>query len=758
MAQQLTLFGSEPDPWEEDDRELACIAEVVFAEAPYGPYDYRVPEILEGRVQAGVRVRVPLGRGNRRVIGYCRQVTTRNRPARKLKYVTAVLDERPLLSEDLLRLGSWLAEYYLCPLGQVLETLVPAGVRAAAGTRKRTFLHVPASVLADLSSKDLKLPPKQEAVLRWLAEQPNALTTPEIREACGCSVAPIQGLLKRGLLEATERRVSVFVPKARDSREVVAPPLNPAQQQAVEAIVGAIGEQQPTTFLLHGVTGSGKTEVYIRVIDEVVRYGRQAIVLVPEISLTPQTWERFRDRFDSVAVLHSQLTPQERNWHWQQIAAGKVNVVVGARSAIFAPVPQLGLIVIDEEHDGSFKQDKAPRYHARTVAHWRAQQAGIPLILGSATPSLETWMAAEAKRITRLSLPERVAGRALPDVKIVDLRYEKRRGGALSRPLVAEIRLALQNREQVILLLNRRGFSTHIQCPRCGHVVACPHCAIPLTHHHRANTVECHYCDHDERAPVSCPECGSGEIRYSGTGTERLEAQLRSLFPDASALRMDGDTMKRPGSHEEALERFRRHEVDILLGTQMIAKGLDFPNVTVVGVINADTGLHFPDFRAAERTFQLVTQVAGRTGRGDRAGRVVIQTFTPDHRAIDAAARHQYERFVAEEWQVRKRFSYPPATRLIRLLVRGSQEQETERAAQEVATTLQAAAGDLSQVRVTAAAAAPFAKLRGKFRFHVLLFGPQLAPLRGLIERVQPRWTFPGDVHLAFDVEPTDLL
>ncbi|MEM9943291.1 MAG: primosomal protein N', partial [Planctomycetota bacterium] len=360
------------------------------------------------------------------------------------------------------------------------------------------------------------------------------------------------------------------------------------------------------TFLMHGITGSGKTEVYIRAIQRVVEFGRQAIVLVPEISLTPQTRQRFRARFDRVAVLHSHLTSAQRAWHWNEIASGNVQVIIGARSAIFAPAPNLGLIVLDEEHDGSFKQDNAPRYHARDVAQSRAQSESIPLVLGSATPSLESWQRAKSGAYETLSLRNRVLDLPLPDVATIDMRIDfsgRKRFGPISQKLRQEITSALKTGGQVILLLNRRGFSTRIQCPACGHVETCPDCSIPMTHHKEGNKIVCHYCDYQSPQPDRCSQCRNTSIRFSGLGTQKLESHVKAMFPDVPLMRMDTDTMKKPGSHEKALATFRNGETKILLGTQMIAKGLDFPNVTLVGVINADTALHLPDFRAAERTF-----------------------------------------------------------------------------------------------------------------------------------------------------------
>ena len=393
------------------------------------------------------------------------------------------------------------------------------------------------------------------------------------------------------------------------------------QAMALKAIAAALDSREQRTLLLHGVTGSGKTEVYIQAIEKVVGFGRQAIVLVPEISLTPQTVARFRERFDDVAVLHSHQSDVERHREWRRIAAGGVQVVVGARSAVFAPTPHLGLVIIDEEHETSFKQETAPRYHAREVALERTRDLGIPLVLGSATPSLESWHHAQQGRYELIDMPRRVSGRSLPGVQVVDMTEERRSGPGrflLSRRLQQTMEAVLRDRGQIILMLNRRGYSTHLQCPACAEVVKCPECDTALTYHRAGDAALCHWCDFRAAPPESCPACKDNNIRYSGSGTQQLEAAVNARFPNESCLRMDTDTMRRRGSHERALDAFRRGDHSILLGTQMIAKGLDFPNVTLVGVINADVALHRPDFRAAERTFQLVTQVAGRNRAGRR--------------------------------------------------------------------------------------------------------------------------------------------
>ena len=759
-SSQRQLFDPHPGPWEADHESTRRVATVVFASGPPQPLDYLVPLPLVDAVSAGQRLRVPLGRGNRSVTGYCVAVESRPDDGRRLKAVIEAYDLRPLLSPAMLRLTRWMSEYYLCGWGQVLESVVPAGVRSRAGTREALLLSLAPGVLGQLTTLDL--PAKQMAVLHALAGPTAPMVPRALAAAAQCTQAPIAALRRKGLVVAhTERIATVAPPPAvadlEDHLE-----LNLDQQAALDAVLAALRDRRHETLLLHGVTGSGKTEVYIHAIREVLTYGRQAIVLVPEISLTPQTIARFQARFGEVAVLHSHLSDAERHAHWQQIASGRVQVVVGARSAIFAPAPHLGLIVLDEEHESTFKQESAPRYHARDVALYRAQTEGVPLILGSATPSLESWHAAETGDYRLLSLPRRVLGRVLPDVATIDLRAEfrdRRLRGAISRPLALAIEAALRDGGQVILLLNRRGFATHVQCPGCGAALRCPHCDLALTHHRQAETLLCHHCDYRTPPPLTCPACNSPGIRYGGLGTQRLEAEVQARFPGHRCLRMDTDTMQRPGSHARALEAFRTGEVQILLGTQMIAKGLDFPNVTLVGVVNADTALHLPDFRAAERTFHLLAQVAGRTGRGSLGGRVYIQTFDPDHVALRAVVRHDYEGFAAAEMALRQEAGYPPSQRLVRLVVRGPVEDTVRAwAVQLVERIVAAAETDELPLRVLGPAPAPFARLKNKYRYQVHVHGPLEVPTSSLLYDTLSPLEPPENVEWIIDVDPQSML
>ncbi|MCO8125278.1 primosomal protein N' [Stieleria sp. TO1_6] len=762
---QGKLFDTDPPPWELAAQADIAVASVVFRDAPYGPYDYRIPNEMLEQLQPGMRVHVPLGRRRRPTLGWCIETKSGNTSGKTLSDVAEILDDEPLCDRPLVRLVTWMSHYYQSPAGQVFDALIPSSVRAGAGTRERTYLS-PAPGSDDDSIVDA-LPTKQRQALRMLIASRRPMTSSQLMVHADCTAGPINSLRKKGLVtEDTRREMTAETPlrwQANDGERTEAHDLTDDQTNALQRITAAIDSATAKTLLLHGVTGSGKTEVYIRVIQHVVEFGRSAIVLVPEISLTPQTRGRFERRFPSVAVLHSQMTPAERHFQWQRIRRGEVQVVVGPRSAVFAPLPRLGLIILDEEHDGSFKQDSQPRYHARKVAFARAQSLQIPLLLGSATPSLESWYATEAGHAELISMPHRVGNRPMPDVNLVDLRIpdERSRGGAISRQLHTAVNDTLREKGQVILLLNRRGFATTIQCPSCGHVVACPDCEMPLTHHRDGSKAVCHYCDYTIATPPWCPECRFDGIRYGGLGTQKLEVEVKSKFPDARVARMDSDTMRRPGSHQKVLSAFRSGDVDLLLGTQMIAKGLDFPNVLLVGVINADAALHFPDFRAGERTFQLVTQVAGRTGRGQRGGRVIVQTYSPEHMAIQAASRHDYLQFAKAEILNRRKFNYPPLGSVARIIIRGAVEEVTEATANLLQQRLESARERLgAEVRLLGPAPPPIPKLRGKYRFHLLLQSLDPLQLGATIRMATKTFKIPekDDVQYVIDIDPMDML
>ena len=753
MSQGFLGFAENSD-WQQAAQDDVQVAEVVFNLPLERPYTYLIPEQLRGMLRPGQRVKAPLGRSNRAVPGYCvgiRQTTE----TRRLKPILELLDSEPLIDESMLELTEWIGQRYLSGWGQVLDSIIPAGVRRRSGTRQIRCFEL--SEDAHLRLDSIRLSRQQQAVVEILKESQTPVAATRLCELAGCGPSPLSTLQKKGLIVPLRMRTEVEGDDGGPISRQQDLQLNPQQRSALDAILRPIQAGEYETLLLHGVTGSGKTEVYIQAIREVVSYGRQAIVLVPEISLTPQTIRRFRSRFRSVAVLHSHMTDSDRHWHWQQIAAGRVEVIVGARSAVFAPAPHPGLIVIDEEHEPTFKQDSTPRYHAREVARRRCEAHRIPLILGSATPTLESWLHSRRGRYRLVSMPRRVEDRPLPPVVIVDTRNDPRiaRGSSIGRAMQQAIIRALKEKGQVILFLNLRGYSPVVWCRSCGEGVKCGDCDITLTWHRDRGVVVCHSCDHEADPPQVCPGCGSPAVRFLGTGTQRLDEEVRHLFPDARVLRMDSDSMKRPGSHDEALSSFRRQEVDILLGTQMIAKGLDFPNVTMVGVIDADTMLRQPDMRAAERTFQLIAQVAGRTGRGERAGRVLVQTTVPDDPAIRFASQHDFVGFAGHELAERHDAMAPPFSSVARVILRGPDDQRTRETAIAVADRLRAARkGDTAEVRILGAAPAPIVRLRSYWRYHLQICGKTAEQVRQLWQSVEQSLTLPEGIELAVDVDP----
>jgi primosomal protein N' (replication factor Y) len=571
----------------------------------------------------------------------------------------------------------------------------------------------------------------------------------------------LRALAQRGLVVLEEREVALASALTDDAGPVE---LTGEQREAVTAIEDAVRSRRAETFLLHGVTGSGKTEVYLRAVADALAAGRQALVLVPEIPLTHQILARLRGRFgDRLAVLHSGLTPNERLAQWERLRCGEMPIAVGARSALFAPIANLGVIVMDEEHDAAYKSEDGFRYHARSLALRRARHESCPLVLGSATPALETRFAAERGRIRRLRLAHRIGSRPLPAVQVVDLARERAavprgRKLVLSPPLLRALKETLAARAQSILFLNRRGFSTQIACVDCQHVARCKNCDIALTYHARAHALRCHYCDYQTPPPERCPGCGSDKASLLGIGTERVEEEVRAQLPDARVARLDRDTTAKRGTVESVLRQLASGELDVLIGTQMVAKGHDFPGVRLVGVINADLGLHLPDFRAAERTFQLLTQVAGRAGRGPLPGRVILQTWTPDHYAIRPAVSHDYERFYAEECKQREPLGYPPFGRLA--LVRVSAEDEA--LAREAATRLAAAAREAAGTggpEVLGPAPAAIARLRGQYRYQVLLKHGSAERLHSVgRELLAAAGRLPPGVRFSIDLNPLDML
>jgi primosomal protein N' (replication factor Y) len=603
---------------------------------------------------------------------------------------------------------------------------------------------------------DLSRAPVQARCLELLDEAGGELPLRDLADAVAGSRGAVKRLAEKRIVEVRLRAWEGRAPEPGRVR-IRIPELNEAQAAAVGEIESALRAGRPSTFLLHGVTGSGKTEVYLRAMAEARRLGRRSILLVPEITLTPQTVSRLRGRFGGrAAVVHSRMQDAERRRIWHGARTGDYDVVLGPRSAIFAPLPDLGLVVLDEEHDGAYKQEDAPRYHARDVAMERARACGGTVVLGSATPDVETWLRAESGEMQLLRLPRRVARLPLPAVRLVDLRNTK---GNFSQELLDAIQVRLERKEQVILFLNRRGFAPFVQCSACGAAVRCDRCAVTLTFHRTDGRVRCHYCDAERGMPEQCPECRARRMVLRGAGTQRIEDDLLTHFPEMRLGRLDSDSVKRAGAHEEILSRFLEGELDVLLGTQMVAKGLDFPRVTLVGVINADTGIHLPDYRATERTFQLLTQVAGRAGRSELGGEVLIQTRCPDHPCLLAARDHDDGAFRATVIPERRELRYPPFAKLASILVRGPSLPEAEQAAERIRKRIEETVAELpGRVDVLGPAPAPLAQIRGKHRIRLLLKGDRRVDVRVAAARALDPLPAGGRTDVQVDVDPLDML
>ncbi|HUX33946.1 MAG TPA: primosomal protein N' [Gemmatimonadaceae bacterium] len=739
-------------------------------------FTYAVPDALVPRAGVGARVVVPV-RG-RRAIGVVVGIA-QPKAGIVAKEILAAPDDAPVLDASLLDLARWMSDYYVAPLGLVLRTMLPAALLAVDAPRPTQKERRVARLARDLPSllereATFKRAPKQRAVYEMLESLGGRAPVEHLVAQLGASPSAIAALGKRGIV-AFDQEVVVRDPfLARPAPPAAAHQPTPAQQAAVHALGQAGGGE---SFVLHGVTGSGKTLVYLeflrRVVDE---RGQTAIVLVPEIALTPQTVDRFRAVFgDRIAVLHSGLSDGERYDAWLALARGEKRIAVGARSAVFAPLANLGAIIVDEEHEATYKQSETPRYHAREVALVRSRRDGAVVVLGSATPSLESWHNAQRGRHHLLRLPDRVGGGVLPAVELVDMRrpdpmtHPKRLTPdeyalryVLSEPLERKLGERLARGEQSILLLNRRGYASFVQCEACGDVAACPNCNVSLTYHRVPERLVCHYCQYAEPMRSACPRCGGLVLRGRGLGTQQVEQLLGEHYPSARIARMDMDTTSGKWAHANILDRVGRGEVDILLGTQMIAKGLDFPNVTLVGVVDADVGINMPDFRASERCFQLVSQVAGRAGRGHKRGEVIVQTRVPQHHALQCAAAHDYDGFVARELAARQSPPYPPFSRLANVIVSGWSEHATMELAQSAGAWLHAlvARREPGAMSIIGPAPCPVDRVKKRWRWHLLLRAQDAAPLTRVSRYFALRFPVPSNygLRVTVDRDPVSLL
>lgn len=745
-------------------------------------FDYIIPIRLQSMIQIGMRVIVPFG--PRTIQGYVMKITDQpdsNIDINKLKEIKEIQDIKPELTEELIQFTEWYNNYFVTKRISMLEVMLPSAIKAKytkvfsiedtnalpetlagkfdssghyafkaaqqnddltqiapllkqgivsevtllsqnVNKKKQRAICVVEEFNYDSVLNSLEKSKKQYELYAFLLDEQHRIVLLKDIEAMGYSKSSVDTLIRKGFVEKYDAVVERDPFETRVFEQDVKQHLTSDQQRAFEAISEKIHAHEQCTYLLHGVTGSGKTEVYLQTIEEVLNLNRQAMMLVPEIALTPQMVLRFKRRFgDEVAVLHSGLSKGERYDEWQKIRDGKARVSVGARSSVFAPFKNLGMIIIDEEHESSYKQEDYPRYHARDIAQWRSEYHQCPLILGSATPSLESFARAEKGVYELLSLPNRVNQQALPEVEIVDMREELNSGNRsmFSNQLRDAIQQRLDNQEQIVLFLNRRGYASFMLCRDCGHVPQCPNCDISLTYHKSTDQLKCHYCGHQEVPPNQCPNCESEHIRQMGTGTQRVEELLQEAFQEARIIRMDVDTTSRKGAHEKLLNDFGSGKGDILLGTQMIAKGLDFPNITLVGVLNADTMLNLPDFRASERTYQLLTQVAGRAGRHEKEGQVLIQTYNPDHYAIKDVQENDYTAFFQKEMNYRKIGKYPPYFFLINFTIAHKEMKKVMEASKHIHKILLQHLTDKALVLGPSPAA--LSRINNEYRFQILV-------------------------------------
>ncbi|KGX88501.1 primosomal protein N' [Pontibacillus litoralis] len=785
-------------------------------------FDYLIPEELQSVVTVGVRVIVPFG--PRKVMGFVLEKTTETN-VHKLKPIQDVMDITPVITSELVEVGKWLSDTTLCfyvsayqaMLPQVLKakydkelcllaehdsisyelqhlfagrgiipyeeikqrnvaySVIQKGVREgilevqynvqSKETKKRETYISPAIESQRLDEMYVDLPKqatKQKRILAHFLHNPAEIRQKELLHQLSTTRALIKTLIDKGILKETYREVYRDPYNQREYKQTTPFPLTEEQTNAIEPIHYAIHMNQHETFLLHGVTGSGKTEVYLQSIQHVLEKGKEAIVLVPEIALTPQMVERFKGRFGSrVAVLHSALSAGEKYDEWRKVLRKEVQVVVGARSAIFAPFENLGIIIIDEEHESSYKQEDYPRYHARDVAIYRGKYHQCPVVLGSATPTLESFARAKKEVYTLLSLTKRMNDASMPEVERIDMREELHAGNRsmFSRVLHEKLLDRLQKGEQSVLFLNRRGYSTFVMCRDCGHVIECPHCDIALTYHRNTERLKCHYCSYEEAMPHECPECESDSIRYFGTGTQKVEESLQQLMPEARIIRMDVDTTRRKGSHERLLTKFGNHGADILLGTQMIAKGLDFAKVTLVGVLAADSLLHLPDFRSAEKTFQLLTQVSGRAGRHKLPGEVVIQSYTPEHYSIDLASQYDYDSFFHKEMSVRKMFQYPPYYFLTLVTVSHPNHLYTMDVTQKISQLLREQLS--SQSVILGPTPSPLTRIKDRYRYQCVIKYKNEPTLYKVMKRILQLYEEAmqkNDLHITIDFQPHQMM
>lgn len=726
---------------------------------------YLLPTTDKDKVQVGSLVLVPLQRRSILAIVSALNVHIDFDP-KKLKSVLKLVNDWPVLNTELLDLAEWVSKYYDARLDSVFETMIPSAIRKGMDVKKLKCLHV-VRELDRVEQKQLgKKAKRQLEVYLFLSNKPHSVAKTEVMKELNCSAAPIESLVNQGILEESfkqKERIAYndeFSNQSSMVKSVI--DLNDEQKSITEKNRKYLDKNEFSVHLIHGVTGAGKTEVYLDAMEKALESGGGVLFLVPEVALAPQTVDRVRNRFQSkgekIVVWHSQLSHGERYDAWLSVTKGESRIVVGARSAVFAPIRNLKLIIVDEEHEPAYKQEEIPRYNGRDVAVFRAMKSSALCLLGSATPSMESFYNVQQGKYAISHLRKRVVDRELPCVHIVDMKVELRKNNSnavFSSLLIEKLLDRLDKKEQSILFLNRRGYSKSMICPECGYVGNCDHCSLTLTYHKGVEELRCHLCGHSKPAPKRCPECGSEKVRWNGTGTQKVEEMIRRLLPNARVVRIDADTMGRKDLYREILQDFRRGKIDILIGTQMIAKGLDFPNVTLVGIVNADLSLHIEDFRAAERTFQLLVQVAGRAGRGDLTGEVVVQTMTPFSEPLQFAKKQDFEEFCSAEMSHRKEFDYPPYRHLIRHIFRSKSLEKLEFYTEQWAKQLEERVS--GQFEIRGPAPAPLEKIKDEYRYHLWYFVKNVSRALPLIEKLQNEFPLDPAIIALLDVDPMNL-
>lgn len=784
-------------------------------------FDYLIPEKLAGSISKGMRVIVPFG--PRKIMGFVLDIADKSE-REKLKEIEEIMDVVPVLTPELLEVGKWMAEKTLSFYISAFQAMLPQALKAKyeKELKRNTDEQLPSEIerifagrewinfqeftgregdvkelqrlinqgaieleyqvsskettktqtmIKRLVDKDIiiqamedlpKQATKQKEILDYLLDRKEPVSQKKLLQEVSTTPASLKALQKKGIIDIYKEEIYRDPFNSKNFPRTTPLELTAEQKTAIGPVQQDINSGQHHVYLLHGVTGSGKTEIYLQSIQSVLDKGKEAIVLVPEIALTPQMVDRFKGRFGSkVAVLHSALSAGEKFDEWRKIQRKEVQVAVGARSAIFAPFENLGIIIIDEEHETSYKQEDHPRYHARDVAIFRGKKHACPVMLGSATPMLESFARAQKGVYRLLTLPKRMNHAEMPDIEIVDMRKELHAGNRtmFSRQLKEKIEDRLAKKEQIVLFLNRRGYSTFVMCRDCGEVMECPHCDIALTYHRNSEKLKCHYCSHEEAMPVVCPSCQSETIRYFGTGTQKVEEGLTKLIPEARVVRMDVDTTRKKGAHEKLLNRFGNQEADILLGTQMIAKGLDFPKVTLVGVLAADSLLHLPDFRSAEKTFQLITQVSGRAGRHKLPGEVIVQSYTPEHYSIELAGNNEYESFFNKEMVMRRDFQYPPYYYLALVTVSHPIQAKVMEVTGQIARLLEKHLSE--QARILGPTPSPLTRIKDRYRYQCMVKYKNEPDLQTVLRKIINHYEQKGqanDLIISVDLQPYQLM